>query len=103
MTVRRNLQLEEEIIRRGCRGITNPDRFIAHSRQRSISLSGEYVHDPMLIAEGRKRRLDMREELADCGNHGLFDWQAHPGDPDNEQLLAAFGLIVPAYNLLLPT
>lgn len=100
MTVRRNPKLEREIVTEACRGTTDPTALLEHAQARARTLSAEYVADPMLIAEGRKRRKDMREELADCVNHGLFDWQTHPGDPDNELLLEVFALVSQAYSLL---
>ena len=78
----RSLEYEKGATEQACKGVVDPSALIEHARWRAQTLSGEYVRDPMLIAPGRNRRHDGREELTDCLNHLLWDSQEHIEDEE---------------------
>lgn len=82
--IRRNLDLEVELIRKATRGFAEPSALIEHCQARALHLSGEYVDDPMTIAPGMERKRQMREELADFVNHALFLAQENPEEMGGE-------------------
>jgi hypothetical protein len=97
----RNLDLERELTHEAARGAVDPTRLIEHSEARASSLSGEYVPDPMLIAPGRDRLRDVREELSDSRNHLCWWLQAHVGDDRQDDALICLRFICLAYDRLL--
>ena len=70
----RNLDIERQFTRDAAKGAVDPTRLIEFSEARAQALSGKYVVDPMMIVRGRDRLRDMREEIADFRNHGVW-WQ----------------------------
>lgn len=102
-SLRRDLEREREITREAARGVADPDRLIQHAEARAIRLSGEYVGDPMLIAPGRDRLKDVREELADARNHIVFWFATHPhawGSEQEHDLLIVLRHVALAYGVL---
>lgn len=99
--LRRNLQLERDITLEATRSVSDPSRLIEHAETRAIRLSAEYVGDPMLIAPGRDRVRDVREEIADARNHVVFWFQENPGEIGSElahDLLIALRHLALAYD-----
>ena len=97
----RSMEFERGVTEQAAKGVVDPSGLIEHAEIRARSLSGEYVSDPMLIAAGRDRRRDVREELADARNHLLWDTQAHLEDEDRaHENLIALRHICLAYSLL---
>lgn len=99
--VRRNLDLEHEMIQEACRGLVDPSDLIEHAEFRSVTLSAEYVDDPLEIQPGRNRVRDAREELEDCVNHLVFHRQEEAWESEWAQnVMVALGLVAQAYELL---
>ena len=99
----RNLDLEREFTHDAAKGIANAEPLIEFAETRAISLSRKYVSDPMRVLLGRKRLRDMREELADCRNHGVWWQEENLGvDEDRDHLVRmAQRHVAIAYDLLL--
>lgn len=103
--IRRNLELERAITLEATRLVSDPSRLIEHAETRAIRLSAEYVGDPMLIAPGRDRVRDVREEIADARNHVVFWFQENPGEIGSERaqdLLVALRHLALAYDRIMP-
>ena len=96
----RSLDLEETIIREGCRGYVDPDRLITHAHTRARCLAGEYVQDWRHIRPGRTRPREAMEEAADGINHLAFHIQEHPEDEANPEYLRAIRHFAFAYELV---
>lgn len=100
--LRRNLPLEREIVREATRGTVDPDRLIEHAQNRAERLSAEYVPDPRLIARGKDRLREAREEAADGVNHCLFWLQEHDVEDDlRDDVMIALRFFALAYDRLL--
>lgn len=97
----RSLELERELTNEAAKGAVDASRLIEHAEARASSLSGEYVPDPMLIAPGRDRLRDVREELADARNHLCWWLQAHVGDEKADDALIGLRFVCLAYDRLL--
>lgn len=102
-TRRRNVELEREFTREAAKGIVDPTALIEFSEARIMRLCGKYVDDPAYVRMGRDRLHDMREELSDCRNHGVFWQEENIGvDEDQERRVAqAQRHVAIAYDLLL--
>ncbi|MGH2866199.1 MAG: hypothetical protein ACRDNK_01340 [Solirubrobacteraceae bacterium] len=97
----RNLLTEQDITRHAAQGVADPSGLIRHAEARARSLSGEYVHRPELVQQGRDRILDAKEELADCRNHLVWWLEDHMEESrERRHALVALRHIVLAYSLL---
>lgn len=96
----RNMEYEREATREAARGVVDPTPLIEFSEVRACRLSGEYVTDPMLVAQGRDRRRDAREELSDCRNHLVWWLEENHGDDRAHDAFLALRHVALAYDLL---
>lgn len=99
-TPRRNLILEEQVVRHACRGVLHDPGVLEHSQTRAKALSGQYVSDPMEIRPDLNRDLEGREEAADGVNHVLFQLQCHLDCPGDEHRLMAIRYFALAWDEL---
>ena len=99
----RSLEFERGVTEQAARGAVDPSRLIAHAENRAGgALAGAYVRDPRLVAVGRDRRREVREELADARNHLLWDSQTHLEDEQRcHENLIALRFIALAYDRLM--
>lgn len=81
-TRRRNLQLERDITEHAARiaGVS-ADELMQHAEGRAWRLSGEYVHDPMLVRIDVDQPRETREELADARNRLVWWLEDNPDHP----------------------
>jgi len=100
MTRPRNINYEREATREAARGVCDPSPLIEFSEARASCLSGEYVTDPMLVAQGRDRVRDAKEELSDCRNHLVWWLEENHGDEKAHDAFFALRHILLAYDLL---
>jgi hypothetical protein len=100
-TRHRNIESEREVTREAARGVVDPSALIEFSEVRAFSLSGEYVEDAMLVALGRDRLRDAKEEISDCRNHLVWHIQENPGMEKSHDALLALRHMCLAYDLLI--
>lgn len=96
----RNLAFERDITHHAARGLVDPNPLIAFAEARARGLSGEYVPDPMLIAPGRDRARDVREEIADARNHLVWWLEENLEHPTAPRKLRVLQLLCVAYTEL---
>lgn len=102
--IRRNLELEREIVREATRGAVDPSHLIDLCHIRAERLSGEYVSHGSLIKPGVDRLHEAALEAVDGVNHCLFDLQDPEHFEDEERrhnLLIAIRFFALAYDRLL--
>jgi hypothetical protein len=97
---RRHVQVERDLTHEAARGATDPARLIEHAETRAATLSHEYVPDPMLVAMNTDKRVDAREELADCRNRLVWFLEEQPDHPRAQHAFIALRLVALAYDHL---
>ena len=100
--IRRNLDLEREIVREASRGVVDSTHLIEHAQRRSVQLSDEYVSNPLDIAPGKDRLREAREEALDGVNHCLFWLQEQDyEDEHRDDVMVSLRFFALAYDRLL--
>ena len=100
--IRRNLDLEREIVREASRGVVDSTHLIEHAQRRSVQFSDEYVSNPLDIAPGKDRLREAREEALDGVNHCLFWLQEQDYEDDRrDDVMVSLRFFALAYDRLL--
>ena len=100
MTRQRDIESERDLTRHAAAGVADPADLIEQAEFRAATLSGEYVLEPGLVALGRDRLHDAREELLDCRNHLVWWLQDDVESEHRQRVCAALREVVLAFELL---